>query len=32
MRNIDENAIQAQADNQYLEEFIKEYEVFILHT
>jgi len=32
MRNIDENAIQAQKDKQYLEEFIKEYEIFILHT
>lgn len=32
MRNIDENAIQAQNDEQYLEEFIKNYEVFILHT
>jgi len=32
MRNIDENVLQAQQDNQYLEEFIKEYEVFILHT
>jgi len=32
MRNIDENVLQAQKDNQYLEEFIKEYEVFILHT
>lgn len=32
MRNIDENVLQAQQDKQYLEEFIKEYEVFILHT
>ena len=32
MRNIDENVLRAQQDNQYLEEFIKEYEVFILHT
>lgn len=32
MRNIDENVLKAQQDNQYLEEFIKEYEVFILHT
>ena len=32
MRNIDENALHAQKDRQYLEEFIKDYEVFILHT
>lgn len=32
MRNIDENVLKAQQDKQYLEEFIKEYEVFILHT
>jgi len=32
MRNIDENVLQAQQDKHYLEEFIKEYEVFILHT
>ena len=32
MRNIDENAIKAKNDKQYLEEFIKNYEVFILHT
>ncbi|MEL7657030.1 MAG: sigma factor, partial [Bacillota bacterium] len=32
MRNIDENAIQAKNNEQYIEEFIKEYEVFILHT
>ncbi len=32
MRRIDENALQARKDSQYLEEFIKEYEVFILHT
>ena len=32
MRNIDENVLQAQQDKHYLEEFIREYEVFILHT
>lgn len=32
MRNIDENVLKAQTDMGYLEEFIKEYEVFILHT
>ncbi len=32
MRKIDENVLLAQKDHQYLEEFIKEYEVFILHT
>lgn len=32
MRVIDENALQAQKNTQYLEEFIKEYEVFILHS
>jgi RNA polymerase sigma factor len=32
MRNIDENVLLAQKDSQYLEEFIREYEVFILHT
>ncbi len=32
MRNIDENAVKAQKDDIYLEEFIAEYEVFILHT
>lgn len=32
MRNIDENVLRAQKDLQYLEEFISEYEVFILHT
>lgn len=31
MRNIDENVILAQKDKGYLEEFIMEYEVFILH-
>lgn len=32
MRDIDENVLRAQKDRQYLEEFISEYEVFILHT
>lgn len=32
MRTIDENALSAQKDRSYLEEFINEYEVFILHT
>ncbi|MBR0598732.1 hypothetical protein [Sinanaerobacter chloroacetimidivorans] len=32
MREIDQNAIKAQSDAAYLEIFIKEYEVFILHT
>ncbi len=32
MRMIDENVLMAQKDGIYLEEFIKEYEVFILHT
>jgi len=32
MRDIDENVLQAQKDPQYLDEFIREYEVFILHT
>lgn len=32
MRNIDENVLMAQKDRNYLEDFIKEYEVFILHT
>lgn len=32
MRTIDENVLLAQKDRSYLEEFIKEYEVFILHT
>jgi RNA polymerase sigma factor len=32
MRYIDENVLRAQKDNGYLEEFISEYEVFILHT
>jgi len=31
MRNIDENAIQAQTDNQYLDTFIRDYESYILH-
>lgn len=32
MRTIDEKAIKAKEDKEYLEDFIKEYEVFILHT
>lgn len=32
MRMIDENVLLAQKDHSHLEEFIKEYEVFILHT
>lgn len=32
MRTIDENVLLAQKDRSYLEEFIKEYEIFILHT
>ena len=32
MRNIDENAVQAKKDEKYLNEFIKDFEVFILHT
>jgi RNA polymerase sigma-I factor len=32
MRDIDEKAIKAQNDEIYLEQFINEYEVFILHT
>lgn len=32
MREIDENALKAQKDDAYLEIFMKEYEVFILHT
>lgn len=32
MRNIDENAMLAKKDHEYLEDFLKEYEVFILHT
>lgn len=32
MRNIDEDVLRAQKERDYLEEFIKEYEVFILHT
>jgi len=32
MREIDENVLKAQKDDAYLETFIKEYEVFILHT
>lgn len=31
-RYIDENVLKAQKDDQYLEEFIKEYESFILHA
>ena len=31
-RYIDENVMKAQKDHQYLDEFIKEYESFILHT
>lgn len=31
MRNIDENAIQAQTDKQYLDIFISKYETYILH-
>ena len=32
MRNIDENVLKAQKDDAYIEIFIKEYEVFILHA
>ena len=32
MRNIDENAMLAQKDSRYLEDFIRDYEVFILRT
>lgn len=32
MRTIDEKAIKAKGDKEYLEDFIKEYEVFILHA
>jgi RNA polymerase sigma factor len=32
MRVIDEHVLQAQKDEQYLEVFIQEYELFILHT
>ncbi len=31
MRNIDENAIQAQTDKKYLDIFIEKYEAYILH-
>lgn len=32
MRNIDEDVLRAQKDKEYLEEFIKEYEAFILNA
>jgi RNA polymerase sigma factor len=32
MREIDENALKAKNDSLFLEEFIKEYELYILHT
>ena len=32
MREIDSNALRAQNDGVYLEEFLKEYELFILHA
>lgn len=32
MREIDKNALKAKEDDAYIEKFMKEYEVFILHT